>query len=220
MGATTIDWKLNRAAESLSKVDRSLVVSAPATMASDDERSIRRFVRATVTSPSMRGYFGAATPKTCSRALKFIVEAARDENLGTFLRDAHPTELGAAVRLVTVAVTAEPVCKFAHSPYVSQRKRALQFVGDGLRVITADLSDQPEPGLSTAKVAERVGRSVNTVKAWVDRGWFPSAHTTAGGHWRIPEVDVEAFLRRREAAARWERSEEFELPRGPEETDF
>lgn len=40
--------------------------------------------------------------------------------------------------------------------------------------------------------------SANTVKNWLEGGWFPGAFQTAGGHWRFPLNDVGAVRLRLE----------------------
>ena len=53
--------------------------------------------------------------------------------------------------------------------------------------------------LSTGQVAKTLGTSVDTLRRWCERGYFPDAYQAPGGHWRIPEGDVLAFHDRRKA---------------------
>lgn len=47
--------------------------------------------------------------------------------------------------------------------------------------------------LTSKQAATLLGvSSANTVKNWLEGGWFPGALQTAGGHWRFPLADVEA----------------------------
>jgi excisionase family DNA binding protein len=47
--------------------------------------------------------------------------------------------------------------------------------------------------LTSKQAATLLGvSSANTVKNWLEGGWFPGAFQTAGGHWRFPLEDVEA----------------------------
>ena len=47
--------------------------------------------------------------------------------------------------------------------------------------------------LTSKQAATLLGvSSANTVKNWLEGGWFPDAFQTAGGHWRFPLEDVEA----------------------------
>ncbi|MGE0328770.1 MAG: helix-turn-helix domain-containing protein [Polyangiaceae bacterium] len=51
--------------------------------------------------------------------------------------------------------------------------------------------------LSSGQAAALLGvASTNTVKNWLESGFFPNAFQTAGGHWRFPRGDVEAAKQR------------------------
>lgn len=51
--------------------------------------------------------------------------------------------------------------------------------------------------LTSQQAATLLGvSSANTVKNWLEGGWFPGAFQTAGGHWRFPLDDVEAVRSR------------------------
>ena len=51
--------------------------------------------------------------------------------------------------------------------------------------------------LTSKQAATMLGvSSANTVKNWLEGGWFPGAYQTAGGHWRFPLEDVEAVRSR------------------------
>jgi len=50
--------------------------------------------------------------------------------------------------------------------------------------------------LTTGEVARRLGVGLNTVKRWIANGLLRGVQTP-GGHWRIPEDSLEAFLRDR-----------------------
>jgi len=51
--------------------------------------------------------------------------------------------------------------------------------------------------LTSKQAATLLGvSSANTVKNWLEGGWFPGAFQTAGGHWRFPLDDVEAVRSR------------------------
>ncbi|MEM1349835.1 MAG: helix-turn-helix domain-containing protein, partial [Myxococcota bacterium] len=50
--------------------------------------------------------------------------------------------------------------------------------------------------LSTREVATRLNRSIESVRRWIDLDYFPGAWRTPGGHWNIPETDVDAFRQR------------------------
>lgn len=54
--------------------------------------------------------------------------------------------------------------------------------------------------LTSKQAATLLGvSSANTVKNWLEGGWFPGAFQTAGGHWRFPLKDVEAVRSRLES---------------------
>jgi excisionase family DNA binding protein len=54
--------------------------------------------------------------------------------------------------------------------------------------------------LTSKQAASLLGvASANTVKNWLEGGWFPGAFQTAGGHWRFPLEDVEAVRSRLES---------------------
>jgi excisionase family DNA binding protein len=130
----------------------------------------------------------------------------------------------AAARLFAVALEAGPVCDLVFSGRASDHERALVFLDRGIDVISRDLrkeGDRPADEVSTSEAARMLDvQSVNTVKAWIGRGLFRTAEQTAGGHWRISRDEVEAFARRREAAARWRRDGSIQPPRGSSETDL
>jgi excisionase family DNA binding protein len=53
--------------------------------------------------------------------------------------------------------------------------------------------------LTSKQAATLLGvASANTVKNWLEGGWFPGAFQTPGGHWRFPLEDVEAVRLRLE----------------------
>ena len=53
--------------------------------------------------------------------------------------------------------------------------------------------------LTSKQAATLLGvSSANTVKNWLEGGWFPGAFQTAGGHWRFPLEEVEAVRARLE----------------------
>lgn len=50
--------------------------------------------------------------------------------------------------------------------------------------------------LTSAQVAERLGRAHSTVRLWCNRKLFPNAEridTPNGGYWLIPESDLKNF---------------------------
>ena len=58
---------------------------------------------------------------------------------------------------------------------------------------------RPGRALTSGQAAEMLGVcSTNTVKNWLEAGFFPGAYKTAGGHWRFPVEDV---VRARECMA-------------------
>jgi excisionase family DNA binding protein len=71
----------------------------------------------------------------------------------------------------------------------------------------ADRSDLIERLVASAKADTLTSKqaatllgvaSANTVKNWLEGGWFPGAFQTPGGHWRFPLEDVEAVRLRLE----------------------
>lgn len=60
----------------------------------------------------------------------------------------------------------------------------------GLRPDTGDY-------LTSTQAASILGvSSANTVKNWLEGGYFPGAFKTPGGHWRFPRAEVEAMRTR------------------------
>lgn len=52
--------------------------------------------------------------------------------------------------------------------------------------------------LTSSQVAERLNVAHSTVRAWCNRGLFPSAtrhETPAGSYWIIPDSDLKGFVR-------------------------
>ena len=53
--------------------------------------------------------------------------------------------------------------------------------------------------LTSTQAAALLGvASANTVKNWLEGGYFPGAFQTPGGHWRFPRDEVEAVKMRME----------------------
>ncbi|MEY3930458.1 MAG: Helix-turn-helix domain [Cyanobacteriota bacterium] len=53
--------------------------------------------------------------------------------------------------------------------------------------------------LTSTEAASLLGvASANTVKNWLEGGYFPGAFQTPGGHWRFPREEVEAAKARME----------------------
>ena len=53
--------------------------------------------------------------------------------------------------------------------------------------------------LTSTEAASLLGvASANTVKNWLEGGYFPKAFQTPGGHWRFPREEVEAVKARME----------------------
>ena len=51
--------------------------------------------------------------------------------------------------------------------------------------------------LTSSQAAALLGvASANTVKNWLEGGYFPGAYKTPGGHWRFPRAEVEAVKAR------------------------
>lgn len=53
--------------------------------------------------------------------------------------------------------------------------------------------------LTSTQAAALLGvASANTVKSWLEGGYFPGAFQTPGGHWRFPRDEVKAVKMRME----------------------
>lgn len=53
--------------------------------------------------------------------------------------------------------------------------------------------------ITSTEAASLLGvASANTVKNWLEGGYFPGAFQTPGGHWRFPREEVEAAKARME----------------------
>lgn len=66
-----------------------------------------------------------------------------------------------------------------------------------------------DDALTSGEAANILGvSSINTVKNWLEGGFFPGAYKTAGGHWRFPRSEVEAVaLQMKNLSDRNERGE-------------
>jgi len=62
----------------------------------------------------------------------------------------------------------------------------------------SDLVDRLDASASAAPLTSKQAAillgvsSANTVKNWLESGWFPGAFQTPGGHWRFPPEEVES----------------------------
>lgn len=85
-----------------------------------------------------------------------------------------------------------------HPALLSDVSAALREAG------RSDLADRLVASATTAPLTSKQAAtllgvsSANTVKNWLEGGWFPGAFQTAGGHWRFPLEDVEAVRSRLE----------------------
>ena len=85
-----------------------------------------------------------------------------------------------------------------HPALLSDVSAALREAG------RSDLVDRLVASATTAPLTSKQAAtllgvsSANTVKNWLEGGWFPGAFQTAGGHWRFPLEDVEAVRSRLE----------------------
>ena len=85
-----------------------------------------------------------------------------------------------------------------HPALLSDVSAALREVG------RSDLVDRLVASATTAPLTSKQAAtllgvsSANTVKNWLEGGWFPGAFQTAGGHWRFLLEDVEAVRSRLE----------------------
>ena len=55
--------------------------------------------------------------------------------------------------------------------------------------------DENAAGLTLQQVAERLGRSVSTVRGWCSDRRFPNCYRLRGREWRVPVSDIDAMLR-------------------------
>lgn len=68
-----------------------------------------------------------------------------------------------------------------------------------LRALEGCQAGVPEV-LTSRQAADMLGvSSINTVKNWLEGGFFPGAYQTPGGHWRFPKAEVLEAKRRMEA---------------------
>lgn len=81
-----------------------------------------------------------------------------------------------------------------------------------------DLADKlrayrPKNALTSGQAAELLGvSSPNTVKNWLEGGYFPNAYQTPGGHWRFPREDVAAVKARMDELAERSRTGDLTPP--------
>ena len=71
----------------------------------------------------------------------------------------------------------------------------------GRKDLVARLEEhRPQEVLTSGQAAALLGlSSANTVKNWLEGGYFPGAFKTAGGHWRFLRDEVEAVKARMDA---------------------
>ncbi len=80
------------------------------------------------------------------------------------------------------------------------------------RALEGDKVEAPEV-LTSRQAADLLGvSSINTVKNWIEGGFFPGAYQTAGGHWRFPKAEVLEANRRMEALRARNQRGDFALP--------
>ncbi len=67
--------------------------------------------------------------------------------------------------------------------------------------------------LSSGQAAQLLGvSSPNTVKNWLNGGYFPGAFQTVGGHWRFPRHEVQEVKSRMEKLGRQNRQRDLMPP--------
>ena len=81
-----------------------------------------------------------------------------------------------------------------------------------LRALEGCQAGVPEV-LTSRQAADLLGvSSTNTVKNWLEGGYFPGAYRTPGGHWRFPRAEVLETKRRMEALHAKNQRGDFALP--------
>lgn len=89
-----------------------------------------------------------------------------------------------------------------------RKNLAAQF----LRALEGGKAEAPEV-LTSRQAADLLGvSSTNTVKNWLEGGYFPGAYRTPGGHWRFPRAEVLETKRRMEALHAKNQRGDFALP--------
>jgi excisionase family DNA binding protein len=73
--------------------------------------------------------------------------------------------------------------------------------------------------LTSKQAASLLGvASANTVKNWLEGGYFPGAFQTPGGHWRFPREEVEGVKLRLEELGERNRRRDLMPAEGDEES--
>ena len=75
---------------------------------------------------------------------------------------------------------------------------ALRDAGRSDLVARLEASAKADTLTSTQAAALLGVTSANTVKNWLEGGYFPGAFQTPGGHWRFPREEVETVKMRME----------------------
>ncbi len=61
--------------------------------------------------------------------------------------------------------------------------------------MTIEHNEPPPRWMTTRQVAARIGQSPMSVRRLLEAGTWPGAYQNGpGGHWRVPEDDVQAWL--------------------------
>ena len=88
-----------------------------------------------------------------------------------------------------------------------------------LRALEGGKAEAPEV-LTSRQAADLLGvSSANTVKNWLQGGFFPGAYQTPGGHWRFPRAEVLEAKRRMEELRAQNQRGDFTLPDTDDEGD-
>ena len=85
---------------------------------------------------------------------------------------------------------------------------AVSLPVDWLRAQMAAVQETQQDSLADLtmkKVAEEMGRSVSTVRAWVAQELIPGAYKLRGREWRVPRAGLREFMNRQTNTVREDR---------------
>lgn len=112
-------------------------------------------------------------------------------------------------RLISMLIRSQAeVEKFKKEIFISiiHKRMKEQSAASLIHEPTAEALDYKESEYVTTKEAAVIGGVTDqTIRRWCEKGKFPEAFQTDGGHWRIPQKYLKTSLNQAESADKWMR---------------